>query len=183
MLSLFNKNKDIMLEYIFTPKIIKDRFTLCANVDLEDIRKKDRGLYSLLHKFHAWSIIAESGKVYVDYNDFVECVLFYNKSKKYNTFIREVEENITVIDKIVKTLIQDICEKIHDGDIEWLKIQIGGKYCNEIYTQEQHKFLLDYIDYIVSMSVVQELSVAEMCEVAYKYIVNNGNVDMFWSFT
>ena len=183
MFNLFNKNKDIILDLLFAQRIIKDKFILCANIRLEDIRKKDRKLYKLLHKFEAEAIInKKDNEIYVDYNDFVECVLFYNRSKRYNTFIRIAEERISLIDKITKNLIQDICEDIHDGNIKELRESVKKAYTDKIYTQEQYEFLIDYIDYIVSMSRVQELSVVEMCQVAYEYIVRNNKDDMFYSF-
>ena len=88
MFNLFNKNKDIILDLLFTQRIIKDKFILCANIRLEDIHKKDRKLYKLLHKFEAEAIInKEDNEIYVEYAG-SDNLAYANATQKF-TFPKE----------------------------------------------------------------------------------------------
>lgn len=172
MFNLFKK-KDIILDVTLAPKVENDKFSICVYIKLEDIYKVDKRLYKLLHKFEAEVFTDDEDNIFVDYNDFVECVLFYNRSGRYSTFIELVENKINVLNDVNKNIICSICEKIHDKKVNILKEEIEADYDKGKFSQEQYNFLQDYINYIISMSVIQELSIVEMCEIAYQYIVKN----------
>lgn len=109
---------------------------------------------------------------YIDVNSFIKCsdnVDLACRNRKLNLLISEVIEAENKSNKAIALLIYEYCNRIKNVGFSLL----NNSFTDADKTNPKVKDLYNYVQYLTTHSVKQELSLDEMYVLAYSYITEN----------
>lgn len=174
-MSLFSK--------LFCKKVKYPKITVLRNkedgkwdfivaVRVSDVKEFNKKVYDLVIKTNTIPLYSDSvsqGDVFMDTKDLLHIIDELGLSSKYAnyiSYIRDVTNNITVLFKV---FIFDICKFVKQMGYDCKKEFDVNNYKN----CETGKAVLDYVDYLCSMTVIQNEPLTEMYDIAYLYIIEH----------
>ena len=172
-MSLFSK--------LFCKKVKYPKITVLRNkengswnpivaVRLSDVKEFNKKVYNLVIETDTIPLYVDSCSIRDAFMDTIDLLHIINelglseKHANYISYIIDVSNNVAMLFKV---FIFDLCKFVKKVGYDYKKEFKLDSYNN----CETGKAVLDYVDYLCSMTVIQNEPLTEMYDIAYLYII------------